>query len=64
MNGYVNPLKVTLSAHNNIIISGFDKIETMTKDDVEGTDLQEGDICFFDDEGDIIGYICFSHYFQ
>lgn len=62
---YVNPLSITYSAdRKEIVITGFDKMETMTAEDVEGTHLQSGDVMLSDADGDIIGYICFLQYFQ
>lgn len=62
---YVNPLSITyLANRKEIVITGFDKMETMTADDVEGTQLESGDVMLYDEEGDVIGYISILQYFQ
>lgn len=62
---YINPLSVTYFAdRKEIVISGFEKMESMTADDVVGTHCAPGDIMLTDDDGDIVGYVCLMKYFQ
>lgn len=63
---YINPLSVTyLADRKEIVISGFEKMESMTIDDVVGENfLHPGDIMLTDDDGDVVGYVCLLKYFQ
>lgn len=62
---YINPLSVTYFAdRKEIVISGFEKMEFLTADDVVGTEFTPGDIMLTDDDGDIVGYFCLMKYSQ
>lgn len=62
---YINPLSVTyLADRKEIVITGFEKMESLTVDDVVNTHLAPGDIMLTDDDGDVIGYIVINKYFQ
>ena len=58
ISGHKKPLKITfLPDQKQIIIGGFDKMETLTEADCEGTQLSSGDIMLTDNNDEILGYI-------